>query len=290
MGKHRHQQHYRRPVVAALVAGAIGIPSVALACSDWPGSEERELQSTAASTTAKDRWGDANWYREWSSQQSGEPSAAPSTKPTATKSATPEHQDAEPAHKRHKPHKPQSTATPKTPKAPAAKPSDAGSKPSTGSSKPTADASKPATTKPTPSAPASPSTPPATTPASGDVARVVELVNAERSKAGCSPVTVNSALTKAAQAHSEDMAATGTMSHSGSNGSSPEDRITNAGYNWSTYGENVAYGYETPEKVMAGWMSSPGHKENILNCDFKEIGVGLAQPGSYWTQDFGTAR
>ncbi|MER7775597.1 CAP domain-containing protein [Streptomyces sp. NPDC096191] len=285
MGKHRHQQRYRRPVVAALVAGAIGIPSVALACSDWPGNEEREPQSTAASTTGKDRWGDANWYREWSSQQSGEPSAAPSAKPAA-----PKHQDAEASHKRHKPdkpHKPQSTATPK---ASAAKPSDAGSKPSTGSSKPTADASEPATAKPTPSAPASPSTPPATTPASGDVAKVVELVNAERSKAGCSPVTVNAALTKAAQAHSEDMAATGTMSHSGSNGSSPDDRITNAGYNWSTYGENVAYGYETPEKVMSGWMSSPGHKENILNCDFKEIGVGLAQPGSYWTQDFGTAR
>ncbi|MDQ0407287.1 CAP domain-containing protein [Streptomyces sp. NBC_01723] len=285
MGKHRHQQRYRRPVVAALAAGAIGIPSVALACSDWPGNEEREPQSTAASTTGKDRWGDANWYREWSSQQSGEPSAAPSAEPAA-----PKHQDAEPSHKRHKPdkpHKPKSTATPK---APAAKVSDAGSKPSTGSSEPTADTSEPAATKPTPSAPASPSTPPATAPASGDVAKVVELVNAERSKAGCSPVTVNAALTKAAQAHSEDMAATGTMSHSGSNGSSPDDRITNAGYNWSTYGENVAYGYETPEKVMAGWMSSPGHKENILNCDFKEIGVGLAQPGSYWTQDFGTAR
>ncbi|MGW2173709.1 CAP domain-containing protein [Streptomyces sp. NPDC001705] len=282
MGKHRHQQRYRRPVVAALVAGAIGIPSVALACSDWPGDEERQPQSTAASTTAKDRWGDANWYREWSSQQSGEPSAAPSAKPTA-----PKHRDSEPSRKPHKAHKPRTTATPE---APAAKPSDAGSKPSTGSSRPTADASEPATAKPTPSAPASPSTPPATTPASGDAAKVVELVNAERSKAGCSPVTVNAALTKAAQAHSEDMAATGTMSHSGSNGSSPEDRITNAGYNWSSYGENVAYGYETPEKVMAGWMSSPGHKENILNCDFKEIGVGLAQPGSYWTQDFGTAR
>ncbi|MFB7650579.1 MULTISPECIES: CAP domain-containing protein [unclassified Streptomyces] len=291
MGKHRHQQHYRKPVVAALVVGAIGIPSVALACSDWPGSEERELRSTAASTTTEDRWGDANWYREWSSQQSGEPSAAPSTKPTATergsKPDAPKHRGDGPSHKSQKPHKPKATATPE---APAARPSDAGSKPSTGSSKPTAGASKPPAAKPTPSAPASPSTPAATTPASGDVAKVVELVNAERGKAGCSPVTVNAALTKAAQAHSEDMAATGTMSHSGSNGSSPEDRITNAGYNWSTYGENVAYGYETPEKVMAGWMSSPGHKENILNCDFKEIGVGLAQPGSYWTQDFGTAR
>ncbi|MEU6812765.1 CAP domain-containing protein [Streptomyces sp. NPDC046831] len=118
----------------------------------------------------------------------------------------------------------------------------------------------------------------------------MELVNAERSKVGCAPLTVNATLTKAAQAHSEDMAAHRNMSHTGSDGSSPGDRITRAGYTWSTYGENVAYGYATPEKVMAGWMSSPGHKANILNCGFKEIGVGLAQPGDYWTQDFGTTR
>ncbi|MFI8952112.1 CAP domain-containing protein [Streptomyces sp. NPDC053750] len=291
MGKHRHKHHYRRPVVAALAVGAIAIPSVALACSDWPGSEER-VQNTAASAGAEDRWGDADWYREWSSQQGGEPSAAPSTTPTATASASKPAKSRTPGHWNDRPaHKPKTTA----PKATATKPSAGSAKPSTGSAKPSAGASKPSAAKPTPSAPAattpaSPSTPAATAPASGDVAKVVELVNAERGKAGCSPVTVNAALTKAAQAHSEDMAATGTMSHSGSNGSSPEDRISNAGYNWSTYGENVAYGYETPEKVMAGWMSSPGHRENILNCEFKEIGVGLAQPGSYWTQDFGTAR
>ncbi|MCZ1012453.1 CAP domain-containing protein [Streptomyces lydicus] len=126
-------------------------------------------------------------------------------------------------------------------------------------------------------------------PASGDAARVVELVNKERSKAGCSPLTVNAKLTKAAQDHSKDMADHKNMSHTGSDGSSPGDRITRAGYHWNAYGENVAYGYSTPEKVMAGWMSSPGHKRNILDCSFKEIGVGLAQPGDYWTQDFGTA-
>jgi uncharacterized protein YkwD len=124
-------------------------------------------------------------------------------------------------------------------------------------------------------------------PASGDAAGVVRLVNKERGKAGCSPVTVNAKLTKAAQAHSEDMAEHRNMSHTGSDGSSPDDRITRAGYRWSSYGENVAYGYATPEKVMAGWMSSPGHKRNILDCSFKEIGIGLAQPGDYWTQDFG---
>lgn len=138
---------------------------------------------------------------------------------------------------------------------------------------------------------ASPSTAKTTSaPASGTTARVVELVNAERKKAGCSPLTVNAKLTKAAQDHSADMAQHKNMSHTGSDGSEAGDRITRAGYNWSTYGENVAEGYDTAERVMEGWMSSSGHKRNILNCSFKEIGVGLAQPGNYWTQDFAAAR
>ncbi|MFE5028626.1 CAP domain-containing protein [Streptomyces sp. NPDC056656] len=153
----------------------------------------------------------------------------------------------------------------------------------------TASPSAPSKTAPVKTAPAT--TAPATTaPASGDTARVLTLVNNERSKAGCSPLTMNAKLTKAAQDHSKDMASHRNMSHTGSDGSSPDDRITRAGYSWSSYGENVAYGYSTPEKVMAGWMSSPGHKRNILDCSFKEIGIGLAQPNSYWTQDFGTAR
>jgi uncharacterized protein YkwD len=141
-----------------------------------------------------------------------------------------------------------------------------------------------------PSAPDS-GTPTSGAPASGAsssaMAAVVDLVNSE---AGCAPLTVNAELTKAAQDHSQDMADHQNMSHTGSDGSSPGDRITGAGYSWSTYGENVAYGYDTPSSVMAGWMSSPGHKRNILDCSYKEIGVGLAQPGNYWTQDFGAAR
>jgi len=136
----------------------------------------------------------------------------------------------------------------------------------------------------------SPSTSGSAAPATGAAARVVELVNSERSKAGCAPLKVNEKLTKAAQAHSEDMARHRNMSHTGSDGSNPGDRIKRAGYEWRAYGENVAHGYRTPESVMKGWMSSPGHKRNILDCTFKEIGVGLAQPGYYWTQDFGTAR
>ncbi|MDX6329215.1 MAG: hypothetical protein QOI83_1598, partial [Streptomycetaceae bacterium] len=123
---------------------------------------------------------------------------------------------------------------------------------------------------------------------SGVAARVVQLVNSARSRAGCPNLTVDAKLTAAAQDHSKDMADYDNMSHTGSDGSSPDDRITGAGYGWSSYGENIAYGYATPESVMAVWMASPGHRRNILDCSFKEIGVGLAQPGSYWTQDFGT--
>lgn len=150
---------------------------------------------------------------------------------------------------------------------------------------------KPARPKPRPTTPvtsAKPATP--TAPSSGPAAEVVALVNQERAKAGCSALTVNPKLTAAALNHSQDMASHNNMSHTGSDGSDPGERITRAGYGWMTYGENVAYGYSSPEQVMEGWMNSPGHRENILNCSFKEIGVGLAQPNSYWTQDFGAAR
>ncbi|GAB2445524.1 CAP domain-containing protein [Streptomyces incanus] len=263
MGKHRHQQRYRRTVVAAAAMGVIGIPSVAMACADWPGSGQRQHQGTTtpAAAETEDRWDDADRHHQWSSRQHGEPTAAPS----------------------HKQKKTDRKASP-------SKPTAAAPKPTTATPKPTTAAPKPTTTGPEPSAGAPSPAATGGTEASGAVAKVVEIVNAERSKAGCSPVKVNATLTEAAQKHSEDMAASSNMSHTGSDGSSPADRITRAGYSWSTYGENVAYGYSTPEQVMAGWMTSPGHKQNILNCAFKEIGVGLAQPGSYWTQDFGTAR
>ncbi|MFI2506945.1 CAP domain-containing protein [Streptomyces sp. NPDC018972] len=310
MGKHRHQKQYRRTVVAAVAMGVIGIPSVAMACTDWSGDDGRQSQGAAAG--AEDRWGGPDWYSQWSSRQPGEPTALPSGTPTAGASAskpgTPKHSSAKPSHKPKTKAPEAATSRPTTaapkPTTPAPKPTTAAPKPTTAAPKPTTAAPKPTTAAPKPTTTAPKPTTPAPKPtatapspaapggasASGAVAKVVELVNAERAKAGCSPVKVNATLTKAAQDHSEDMASSGTMSHTGSDGSSPGDRITRAGYSWSTYGENVAHGYSTPEQVMTGWMNSPGHKENILNCGFKEIGVGLAQPGSYWTQDFGTAR
>ncbi|MFI6417324.1 CAP domain-containing protein [Streptomyces sp. NPDC050842] len=118
--------------------------------------------------------------------------------------------------------------------------------------------------------------------------QVVALVNAERAKAGCGPLSANATLTKAAQGHSEDMAARDFFDHTNPDGDGPGERVTAAGYPWSTYGENIAMGQSTPEDVMDSWMNSPGHRANILNCSFKEIGIGIhSEGGPYWTQVFG---
>ncbi|MGW1962510.1 sigma-70 family RNA polymerase sigma factor [Streptomyces sp. NPDC001935] len=121
------------------------------------------------------------------------------------------------------------------------------------------------------------------------VAQVVALVNKERAAAGCGPLTEDPQLENAAQAHSDDMAARGFFEHTNPDGVDPGKRITAAGYQWSTYGENIAMGQQTPESVMESWMNSPGHRANILNCSFKNIGVGVhkGSGGPWWTQDFG---
>ncbi len=87
------------------------------------------------------------------------------------------------------------------------------------------------------------------------------------------------------------------FSHIGVNGSSPQDRAAKAGYQYSRFGENIAAGYVTPQEVVDAWMTSEGHRANILNQNYKEMGVGcyyLANDTGnvnynyYWTQDFGT--
>ncbi|MGR6317801.1 CAP domain-containing protein [Micromonospora soli] len=121
--------------------------------------------------------------------------------------------------------------------------------------------------------------------------QVVDLVNQERAKAGCKALTIDDKLMLAAQRHSQDQADHQTMSHDGSDGSDPGDRLDRVGYAWRAYGENVAWNQKTPAAVMDAWMNSPGHRANILNCSFTEIGVGVARSnGPYWTQDFGTPR
>ena len=118
---------------------------------------------------------------------------------------------------------------------------------------------------------------------------VLVLVNRERSRASCPAVHRDDRLHSAARGHSVDMAEHNTMSHTGSDGSSPWQRAERAGYD-DAIGENVAYGYRTPAAVMDGWMGSSGHRANILNCAARALGVGLAYSRSgtpYWTQLFG---
>ncbi|RKS76131.1 uncharacterized protein YkwD [Actinomadura pelletieri DSM 43383] len=119
-------------------------------------------------------------------------------------------------------------------------------------------------------------------------AAVVALTNAERAKEGCKPLRVDERLVTAARRHSADMAANGYFDHTSRNGDSPWKRMEAAGYS-SPGAENIAKGYATAEAVMKGWMDSPGHRANILNCDLRAIGVGRASGsgGPLWTQDFG---
>ncbi|GAA3218179.1 CAP domain-containing protein [Actinocorallia longicatena] len=131
------------------------------------------------------------------------------------------------------------------------------------------------------------------TPARGMTAlelKVLELTNAERAKGGCPALRGDARLATAARLHSQDMAAQNYFSHDSKDGSSPWDRIKRQGYT-DPGAENIAAGYPTPAAVMKGWMNSPGHRANIMNCKLKALGVGVQTArggkGPWWTQDFG---
>jgi len=121
---------------------------------------------------------------------------------------------------------------------------------------------------------------------------VIDLVNVERAAAGLAPLSYDADLADAARGHSEDMGWQDYFSHTSLDGRTAGDRIEDAGYTWNAYGENIAAGQPTPEDVIDGWMSSPGHRANILEPNFCDIGVGYAYVAAstyrhYWTQDFG---
>ena len=131
-------------------------------------------------------------------------------------------------------------------------------------------------------------------------ARVRELVKAARlAGATCgttayppvAPVAFNSLLAQAARAHSNDMCARQYFDHNDPSGKTPFDRIKAAGYKYSAAGENIAAGQVSPEAVMDGWMSSEGHCKNIMNSEYRELGVGYGACTDkyihYWTQNFG---
>jgi uncharacterized protein YkwD len=144
----------------------------------------------------------------------------------------------------------------------------------------------PATDPPATEPPAT--APPATQPpALSTIEQVVALVNQARESHGCGPVRLDEQLTAAAQAHSDDMAANGYFSHTSLDGRTFDQRIRDAGYTGGYLAENIAQGQSSAQAVHDAWMSSPGHRRNILDCNYDDIGMGLHTGTWTWTQDFG---
>ncbi|WP_019873442.1 CAP domain-containing protein [Sporichthya polymorpha] len=115
---------------------------------------------------------------------------------------------------------------------------------------------------------------------------IVASVNDIRADHGCRPLKVAKALTRSAQRHADDMARTRSFSHTSVDGRSWVKRQLAAGWK-SPGGENIARGYDKPSSVMTAWMNSPGHRRNILNCQFRYIGIGYNTTGEYSVQNFG---
>ncbi len=119
--------------------------------------------------------------------------------------------------------------------------------------------------------------------------RVLELTNAERAKAGVGPLEWDDTLAELGRAHCEDMVSRDFFSHDNPDGETPFDRMKKAGVSYRAAGENIAAGQYSPEAAVEAWMSSPGHKQNILNAEFTSLGVGVVKGGEYgiyWAQEF----
>jgi uncharacterized protein YkwD len=149
------------------------------------------------------------------------------------------------------------------------------------------------------------SAPPAPAPARNAAAstpamqhRALELVNEVRARgARCGsksfgpapPLSISATLENVALGHATDMAVHDYFEHQDPSGESPADRVRAAGYHEKLVGENIAYGPQTVEEVVKGWVASPGHCENIMDPRFAQMGVGLAtgsasRKGLFWVQ------
>jgi uncharacterized protein YkwD len=118
--------------------------------------------------------------------------------------------------------------------------------------------------------------------------RARDLINAYRKEKGLKPLKLNVALTEAAKAHSRDLAKWDRISHFGSDGSNPWDRVKRVGYNAKVAAENVGTGQATVEEVLKGWEASPGHNKNLLLADAEHMGIALVQDPktefkTFWT-------
>ncbi len=121
-----------------------------------------------------------------------------------------------------------------------------------------------------------------------------DLINAYRREKGLKPLKLHPALTEAAKAHSRDLAKWDRISHYGSDGSNPWDRVKRAGYNAKVAAENVGTGQASMEEVLKGWKASPGHNKNLLLTDIEHMGIALVvdpktEFKTFWTLVVGSS-
>ena len=117
-------------------------------------------------------------------------------------------------------------------------------------------------------------------------AEVIRLVNEIRRQNGLGELTASAELSHVARLKSQDMHDKGYFDHNSPTYGSAFDMLRSFGISYGTAGENIAYGYSTPQAVVDAWMNSSGHRANILNASYTQIGVGHVQDGNYCTQIF----
>ena len=115
---------------------------------------------------------------------------------------------------------------------------------------------------------------------------VIRLVNDQRTKNGLKALTANWELSRVARYKSQDMVENRYFSHTSPTYGTPFQMIKAFGLTYRTAGENIAYGQRSPQDVVNAWMNSSGHRANILNASYTQIGVGYVSSGHYWTQMF----
>jgi uncharacterized protein YkwD len=121
-----------------------------------------------------------------------------------------------------------------------------------------------------------------------DLEKARQLINAYRKQHGLKPLILNPALTEAAKLHSRDLAKWDRISHYGSDGSNPWDRVKRVGYRAKVAAENVGTGQASIEEVLKGWEASPGHNKNLLLREAEHMGIALVQDPrtefkTFWT-------
>ncbi|MEU9604531.1 CAP domain-containing protein [Streptomyces sp. NPDC048057] len=294
MGRHRSPAKRRgRPVRTGLLgaSAAVAMGAVAVASGLLPGGDVLTVGGEESpGGPIRTGGGPATL------QTQGDSGASPTTQPPAAGPTAPHLPSTSPSGSPSG--KPSAKAGTKAPEAAAPKSTPprtpertAGAAGSTGATEKKTTApqhSAPSTASSSPQSSATPQQRAANTSETKLESEVLALVNQERAKVGCSPVQYDAALAKLAGNFSSDMAKRGFFSHTDPDGDTPWDRADQAGVK-NLAAENIARGQGDAAAVMESWMNSDGHRANILNCDYKTLGVGvhLGDGGPWWTQNFG---